>query len=133
MVLDPAFFEEELFMEETASFQPQDTRILQPIPQIAEDDDYEEELQDRKASAKRRAKNRKILWNKHVITEILQKIFRTGIQQSDSHRRGRVPRAYSAVQQDIHTVAYIPASFPGRHWPASTYGLLLCAEAGDLR
>ena len=55
-------FEEELFMEETASFQPQDPRILQPIPQVLEDDDYEEDQQERTASAKRKAKNRKILW-----------------------------------------------------------------------
>ena len=59
---DTMTFDEALFMEETASFEPQEDYVPQPAcPQPEEEEDYEEALYERKAASRRSAKNRKIL------------------------------------------------------------------------
>jgi len=64
---DTITFDEKLFMEETASYQqpvtrraPQETRKFVPVYDD-EDEDYRQERYERKESARRQAKNRKIL------------------------------------------------------------------------
>ena len=58
---DTMTFDEELFMEETASDPVQPSHIPQPAYSQPEDEDYEDDRYERKAISRRSAKNRKIL------------------------------------------------------------------------